>query len=347
VILDVALSPSALSDISEASIGPMARTVQRALMEALYAHSRLWLATEFERAELPVLMTSSTLSQAERLLWREFIGRMLQDRRLTIYRPELASPLAGAATMADLSELTQHIRQVLAVIPHDTFSRVFGSIGNGEASITSGLTATVAEALAETKLIDDLRRLAARSAHANGSSREDVWAQLFAPLAGVARNITIFDRYLFESIYREKAGRGTFTDQLPWLLGHLDQDGSPETTVRLIGRADTYGHETAKDVFDRISDSWIRTERRVTRLEVFLVKWGALSGVWHDRHFRFGSVGVFGLPAGFDRLGSPVITSPEGFTWNYYWRTDLIAEFQSREDSALGEQHHTSHAANC
>ena len=165
----------------------------------------------------------------------------------------------------------------------------------------------------------------------NGESRDRLWEDVLGPLARVARQITVVDRYLFLELANAVAGGRGNTGFVAWLFAHLDREARRDCQLTLVGfRArpgedPVDGQAAAALVAGVISPN----AGRLSQVEVLVTQ--PASFLPHDRHISTSlGVGVSFLDS-FDDFSRPTITKAEGVEFAYRWATEAVTKMQDAE----------------
>lgn len=342
MLAHIGLSPDALLDISAQKGGKFgSRLAWEALSEVLRSHGSLLLSSREEMARFIDILRGTDLTVDEKKRLTALITKLKKENRIDTANPPLSGPLSRVQTSKDIEELHKML-PLIAVVPGDTFVRLFPENNEGLAHIRDGAEVTVGETVSQATQLQKLQELAQAQNFSSGTAREKVWDDLFASLAARFPRVSVLDRYvLTELVNRESRGTSAqfkAPEHLVWFLSRLDYISPPGTRVTIYAqlenpRADGYGPIDADSALDLIDRHWAPLEDgRIETIEVCGVQWRAKTHP-HNRHIRFGDSLGFKLDEGLDRLAHPTIAYDSGFSYSYAWRPEHVRKM--REDESL------------
>ncbi|TFD27757.1 hypothetical protein E3T27_04675 [Cryobacterium lyxosi] len=338
--MDIAIVPSALTDLAFSRLKRSSVAAQRTVRETLLAHGSLVFASDAEIGEfIAAIKKSPLLLSPERDRWLNFLTLLNQQKRLLPNFLPSGFKLCDLNSESDLAGLNGTGEKVL-VLSEDQFDRVFPNNPDAVEEIRAEISATTSGGLGEVSVIDSKRALAVAGAHAQGTDREHVWNELFAPLARRSKGVSVLDRYMFSELARRDSGIHSRypPEHLIWLLNHLAATSPVGTRVRLVGG---FGDERrvpeeATQLLDLILRQWNASPGGIIELEVTLANWRVNTDLPHNRHIRFGSLG-YTLAEGLDRLRSPRLWDEDGLNWTYKWdfeSTQMLANRETRVEQS-------------
>lgn len=348
MIVDIALLPEALTDISSKRLAHVSAVAQRSVVETMRAHGILAFATAEEATELlRFVRQASLLSQAERGKWEELLITMQRQGRFEVLPNPDQRRLAEITVRDQLLPFGQPGQETVLVIGSNQFEALFP--GNVDGFETEGMGVSVARggALSEVTSIGTKRALAIAGQHPKGYNREVLWTELFGAIAHRSKEIVVLDRYLFKEVANRDSGyrRNHQPEHLTWLLTKIAEVAKTGTHVRLIGgfgdRSDV--PTTAAEVLQVVLRQSEGSLGKIAEIAVDLVNWADEIQLPHARHVRFGRLG-FSIEDGFDRLSSPNLWHEDGITWRYHWGDDSINGMVSRESRVRQARTATHHA---
>lgn len=322
MLLNVHLTPQVLAETSRAVAKFQAPALRREVMELLVRHGVLRFTSADEaRAVVDQL---KQLPPAEAKEWQSVFLSLNRQGRMRAEKPALLDDLSQLSAQ-DLRALKE-LAPVLSLLGEETYMGFFPQADQGLTELLTRVEVAVPGSVGESENYSRVRELLEGGMFPAGTSREDVWVQLLAPLAAVSKEVVLFDRYLF--------GR---PQHLTWLLSRLDQVVPKGASVKLFGARGVPGDygdelvpyredEAERAVKDLLGDNY----KRIGMVEAVLAPSNRTRDMHHDRHLRFSAGAVIELPAGFDRLGRAALSDDFGFTH----RTNP-APYIQREDGVL------------
>ncbi|MGO4300863.1 hypothetical protein [Leifsonia sp. RAF41] len=333
MIVDVALSPGSLDDISERVAGEYSRGVQRLLIERLRSHGALvWASRRELTATLDLIRAGDGLTEGEKKEWSDLLIWLKQGGRVRLSVDSDDCALESLTRWSPSVESSFAGRPIVAILSQRIFGRLFPDAQEGlvatssDFEVATGAMAPFASPFARLQALADLE------AYPPGTQREDIWQQLLAPLAARSKQVTIFDRYAFAELFRRRQSGSSEPEHLEWLLKKLDSHAPRGTVVKVFGSVG-YGHggSAVPQPPGQIAAALLqRMPTRLTRLAG--VELHTLTGIHahpHDRHISFGSTFGLELPSGLDRLAKTQISHT--FSFGYKWREGQLQALRDRE----------------
>jgi len=333
LIVNIGLEPAALFDISVEHIAQAAAPLQRLVREAIQAYGYLVVSNSNELREFSELVKSSALSQQERQLWDGMLSELTKAKRVRVLRPELANELSVAASASDLVAHAALAGESVLVLSAEHFGSVFPTSADGASIIDARTTVSTPMVLTEVQPIDRARQLERTGNHPRGTTREQIWDDLFASPARKFSRVEIFDRYLFGELSdRDRRWNHRQPEEhLIWFLDKLDRSATSGMQVRLYGELGDRGIPArAEEMSDLLLNRWERRGTGISTIEVAGARWAGPERQ-HNRHVRFGESLGYMLFEGLDRLRSPTVDFSEGFSWGYRWAPLSVVEMVQRE----------------
>lgn len=323
MLATIALSAQAIEDLSQ---GPPShqRKYHREFTELLMKHAVLIFGSEGEkRAFSRSIRAGDGIPTVSRQVWNAVIAEFATKSRLRVSDPPVASQLSSLTSLQDLYSEWKHKAKIVVV--REELSPDM-KLDEQESGVLEGTALEVATpiTLSEGRIIRSLEDMERRGRHAYGAAREEFWSAVLAPLAGCTRNLVITDRYVFERMWDDADDnyRRDVPEQVCWLLERLDATLLPGASVKIIGqrrRPDNWGKKirwSAEQTAEMIRDNWKRPDiKAIDKLEVVLAE--PRGERPHDRHIRFGDIGVIDINAGIDMLSEPTVRKREGMKWSY------------------------------
>lgn len=346
MIANIALSPSAIRELSDLGTASVVRSLHRTLRDTLSAHGALHLANASEKEKLLSLLKGDAgVPPREVAAWKETILSLVDQGRLRVGRPDVPfgmgeiSSLEQLATMADL-----HPECPVYVLTEGQLDLLFPE--RSEADRADSTVYVSGVSIDEAEPIAKLADAAQRGNFPRGSNREDFWDQVLAPLARPAKNISILDRYILKGMQSREDNHPRSNrwdeDVLTWLLRKIDCVEGSDVEVDICAGVGQQGTpQTPAEALDLIHRCWRpRSLTRIKAINLHVGEWERPDG-WlpHDRHIRFGKVSVIALPGGLDRLSSRTIRDLDGMNWTYKWNADQAESFRSAE-ARVRKAHH-------
>jgi len=334
LIVDVALVPGALVELSFGRLARAALGAQNRAIDAILGHGSLVFASAEELQDLVRLIGDSTLFRSdESNRWREMLIMLRSQHRITNQNLVISHKLKDVESLSDLSDFLSSKGETVLVLPEAQFDHLFPA-EQIMATVDQMNSAVIANTLSEASSIKRLRDRAIIGSYPHGYGRDSVWTELFEPLARRGKEIVIFDRYLFARLAVRDRNRGDrrAPEHLVWLLDKIRSSAPLGTVVKLYGGYGEVNHplvpSSAEDVAALVLRNWTSTPGPVVELEVHIANWTVDRSMPHSRHIRFNDLG-FTLDEGFDRLADPTVWDQHGFHWKYLW---LNASIQALKD---------------
>ena len=335
----IGLSPEALVDISANSGNSFAaRALWESLVRTFRAHGTLLVTSAGELDRFIALTKDPQLTVDERKRLAALIVQLRKENRLEAASPALEGPLDQVANTAALQAL-QGGEPLVVVLPRETFQKLSPDNLEGVARLANTLETAVGETLPLTETIQQFTKREDAQHYPINTPREQVWRELFSPLARRFNRVTILDRYLLTELTNRESRGGTWRDEehLGWLLQKLDRE-SPEGTRVVIytqlddPRDNTYGPVSAEGALDMIDRNWKRgSEGRINAIELYGVRWRPKQHP-HNRHIRFGDALGYKLDEGLDRLAARQISYDSGFNYTYVWKGEQMRKLRADEE---------------
>ena len=190
-----------------------------------------------------------------------------------------------------------------------------------------------------------------------GESREHIWTHYMEPLARVADEVRVLDRYLFTRFFKTRDLHDL--GHIDWLLTRLNEGIPGGTNVLLLAEnVPRKPSEPNEEWRTRRAEAaaelgrWLRAHTfvrdRPGALQVSLSPWrevetddGQLAGRPHDRHIRFTSWVALATPEGFSRVTDEAVIGEDGMVLNRVMatndaiRNDYFASLIRKEDAVL------------
>lgn len=329
MIVDVGLSPWSPLDVSARRLAYAAEGARRVFLDSLLAHGCVVVGSIADLALLGEIIRDSELNQGERTRWQEALEYLKKQNRVRVANPELSCCVDDVQNPDELLGL-KHALPLVGVIGQDAFSRMFRSHDNGLAPLGPDVSLATSQSASESEALVAVRDLAEKKKYGRGTSRDTVWAELFARPASISSRVVICDRYLLRRLADRTNRR--YPEHLVWFLEHLNQGAPAGTSVVLYAETGADGvPDTAREVADLLADCWSPRLARLGSIEIVgAPRWRRTTHP-HNRHVRFGSSFGFQLDEGLDRLDSREIDAEAGFAYTYRWRRADLAEM-SREE---------------
>ena len=189
-----------------------------------------------------------------------------------------------------------------------------------------------------------------------GTDRDEMWDQIFRPLAVASRRITIVDRYLSKALQSSAAGvaegRAPRRSHVTWLLDRIHTGGDPERTVKVsivTGVDQKDSPDDSAGLESAFTAAWSPTgEGRIKTVELVAGYWPRPAGsapdqrgrrqapqadvqLPHDRHISFDVACAIEIPAGIDRFHRP--PAAEDVSVIYRWLPDGMDKVRDAEDA--------------
>jgi len=342
MLVDIDLSPNAIEEMSARRVPGGAKSARQRLFRILSAHGSIVFSNGLEvRAFNELLGSTTRLTVEEQKLWREFMIHMQRENRVGKFRPEAVLGLHQVVTMSDLNQqLSTRSSDVIAVLPRELYQSLFPEDDVEIAGLTSNVTIATPDSLPGTDLISKAVALVERGNFPEGTRREDIWEQVFFPLARRSRNITILDRYIFRRMEEAQALRrpAQHPDHLQWLLQKIHSHALPGTVVRVLTEMGTgRAAGTAEGAVQLLQNAWQPGTGSIREIVCAGTVWERGGGMPHNRHIRFGPSTALSCVEGVDRLCRPSVYGSDGFTWVYKWNAEGVNPMITNENRVLND----------
>lgn len=341
MLATIALSSVAICDLSQGP-APHQRKHHREFTELLMKHGVLVFGSEDEKnAFTNSIRVGEGIPIFSRQAWGVLIADFANKKRLRVVPPPGAPQLSSLTSLKDLYDEWKHKTEIAVV--GESFSQVM-RLDQQESGVLEGTALEIATPItvSEGKIIRSLEALSRDGKLKYGEGREVFWSTVLAPLAECTRNIVITDRFVFERMWDDADANHNrqAPEHVCWLLDRLDSTLLPQATVKIVGqsrRKDSPTHKrrwTTQETVDMIRKNWTRAEfQRIERVEIVQAEpYGERP---HDRHIRFGDVGLIDINAGVDMLSMPTVMKKQGMKWSYGYTPDALRE--SKEATKLLE----------
>lgn len=333
MLLNVAISPSVITEISNSNLGSYAALVQEQLSSILDRHGVLFQTSVHERQRLLGLLASSQLQPDEQKRWRELLVRLHKSGRLTTAAPSVIESWSDLTDGQQASGLEQ-LAPIISLVSGTDFTRLFpeDSIIH---TVNETVEVTTAASLSASSQYTQLESLREDGVFHAGTHREDVWEVLFRPLVRVSRSIIIFDRFLYARIWeRDDPYRGA-PEHLIWLLENINDTIPVGGEITLIGESGKYPKRSSDlpddplRILNYIRDTIQNQFDRLGSVEINVHS--GREKMHHDRHIRFSTGHALEVPPGFDRFAKPRLS--ESVSFSYRHTRNSIKELMDREIS--------------
>ena len=347
MIVDIALSPHSIDELSAHRLARAAIAAQTNVFETMRSHGALVFAGPDELLAFRGALDSSLLSETEKKRWRELILHLMSQGRVRVSSDVHPMKLDEIHTEDELSDFAAAGGESILVLQSTQFDALFPNNEAGLVDIPGSVSAAVVPALAHTLPMARQRTLALSGCHPFGTPRDDVWNEIFDPLAKRSKHIVVTDAYLFKEVARRAAGRrgyGASVEHLSWLLTKIASRGRPGTRVTLVathsipdGQSSVVPGDAAQ-VADMLQTQWTSLPGAIVELSIVLAPFrGSQLSFPHNRHIRFDMLG-FNLSEGLDRLRDTNVRDPDGFNWEYKFDTQSIDALKAREQRVRNER---------
>lgn len=334
MLLNVAISPSVVTEISTSELGPYAAMVQEQLSSILDKHGVLFQLSVHERRRLLELLKDDRLTPGEQKRWSELLVRLYKSGRFTTATPSVIENWSDVVNGRQASDLKQ-LAPIISLVSGSDFERLFPEDSNIH-TINNAVEITTAASLSASQQYAQLESLREDGAFPEGTYREVVWDSLFKPLVQVSRQITILDRYLYARLWeRDDAYRGA-PEHLFWLLENINDTIPAGGEVVLIGAAGKYPKRSSdlpddpQRILDYLSNTIQNQFDRIGTIELNVHS--GQGRMHHDRHIRFSTGHAFEVPPGFDRFAKSKLS--ESVSFSYRHSRNSIQELMERESAA-------------
>jgi len=328
----IALSADAIFDLSQGP-APHQRKNHREFTDLLMRHGVLVFGSEDEKN---LFASSIRLGDGvpvfSRQVWGVILADLAHKKRLRVISPPGAAQVSALTSLRDLYDEWKYKAEIALV--QESLSKVM-KLDQQESGVLEGHALEIATpfTISEGKVIRSLEALSRDGKLKHGESRETFWNTVLAPLAECTRTVVITDRFIFERLWddADRSITRAVPEHLCWLLERLDSTLLPSATVKIVGqsrRKDGPAHKgrwTTQQTSHLIQASWARSSvRRIKRVEIVQAEpYGERP---HDRHIRFGDVGLVDINAGVDMLSTPKVIKKQGMKWSYGYMPNALQE---------------------
>lgn len=335
MIVDVCITPEGLIETSTLTSGSMARLIQKQLASILESHAYVLFPSD-EHAKLMIrsLGDRGVFTVDDETRWKEILVRLKNAKRLRSAYAEESAQIARSISEESISSgVLEPLPETRVIVVNGGLLKlVFRDVAQGHARLPDGSTLALPDALDELEEFRVLLDLKNRSFHPLGTSRMEVWRELFAPLVRVSRSIVLFDRYLLQDFYGGRQNDSS-PEHVRWFLERISTEAAPDARVTLVfetgGRSNVPSDpmQVLADL-DSVSGFSLNTQQSV---EVVVGDWVRDRGLPHNRHIRFGGLG-YRLIEGFDRLSKADIRDQSGFNWQFLSSTEAVNALVAAEN---------------
>lgn len=328
MFLSMHVSPRVVKETSRDQARFAAPALQKEIMRLLHRHGVLAFLSKAEATAMLDALKQPTLEPREVKAWQETLVYLNKLGRLGVKDPAVVEGDLVGATPQDI-EAIRRLAPVLSVVSSETYGHMFPEATDGAIRLEGDAEFVAPGSLGESGQVQRVEKLAEVGSVPAGTSREDVWRDLFAPLASVSKQVSLFDRYLYADL-----DDPVRTDHLPWLLGRLDQVAPSGAVVKLFGARGidgNWGPRISRDAREasQFLEDYLPGDFERISVEAWLAPSTRTADMHHDRHIRFGAGAALVLPAGFDRLGAPRLKEAMGFAYRH--APETLSELQARE----------------
>lgn len=334
MIFDLSLTPGSVTEVSEAELPGSAIVVQKLLAEMIRTHGAMWFGSFHEAQRFVQHVRSSSLSEAEKQLWRELLIELRMANRFAFSQTPSPLELETVTDVGMLELFRAGNSDHLFILPSIQYRELFPRSFSSAETPALGLSVATALGAHNADVVTERQDLSARGVHPHGYAREAVWSELFKPIVRFSAEIVIVDRYLFNQMVQREINGDVNDEHVVWLLKRIAEVAPPNTRVALM--AGTHNHpriDNAQAVLAMLLHRWQPAQGSISEVGVVLAR-GAFP---HNRHIRLNtgsgtSLGVgFDLFEGLDRLKSSTLWDVDGFKWQYQWRTPPLKEMHAKE----------------
>lgn len=315
MFINVHMSSDVVRETSRLEARFQAPALQSEVHRLLVRHGILNFLSREEAVAVLDALSPEVLEPKELKAWQELLVYLKSKNRLAAAQPALIEGAIEDVEVGELSALDA-LAPLVSIVGADLYERLFPTEQRGVSKVGS-VEMVATGAVSESEQVKDLRQLRDEGTFPKGTSRDKVFEKLFAPLARVAEEVSIFDRYL----YADVGLNSSYAEHLSWILGRLDEVVRPGATVKLYGARGIEGRLEERVPRDGQEAKWMLQDGLATRfnrignLRAHLAP--SLRDMHHDRHIRFSSGSAVELPSGFDRLGTPALKENMGFTFRH------------------------------
>lgn len=191
---------------------------------------------------------------------------------------------------------------------------------------------SVAESVTNCATIGRVQALRARGIYPTGTSRQVVWDEVFAVVAGFSTEATLLDGFFLAHVLETKTSP---RDHAEWLVRKLDSSLIPGSSLRMFcflpkGVESDEAERTLQELISPLIGGG-----NLSHVTVVLAPEGGGARLPHDRHLRFSCGVAVTSEEGFDRLGTEPIYGVDGFTWNPVLLPEMLGQLAKRESVYL------------
>lgn len=330
VVARVGLDSDALLD----HLGPsrLATSIQTRLAETLADIGVLELRGSADAVEL--FAAIGQLSEGMRTLWQKTLAGLDQGNRI-----RHGGHLDAMRDVCRAQHLLPELQQTIDLIVLSEGSAEKQGLTNDAGSLQrpGEPELSVADSIDHCDTVKTVRNLRHRGNFPAGTSRDEIWDLIFAPLAEISHEVTLLDRYFLTN---------ASADHAKWLLRALDRTLMPASNLRLLGEWDAkWSRDQAFDVARERAGRLVGSGR-IANVEIVLAaSWDrgpsarrAMTTTYgpHNRHLRFSCGAAITSTEGFDRL-RPKIQGVDGFTWNVVTAPDRLGDL-GKSEAAVADQ---------
>lgn len=327
MLINVHLSKDVVKETSHAQAHFQAGALQDEIHRLLHRHGVLNFLSRDEAVALIDSLKTSSLQPKELKAWQELLVYLKSKNRLAAADPALlVGGVEGAQSTKDLGAL-QPLSPLVSIVGSEVYERLFPGDEVGVTKV-GGTEVVATGAISGSTQVAQLQDLLDKGVFLKGTSRDEVFNALFAPLARVSQEIAVFDRYLYASL-----GDGGGEEHLGWLVRRLDEVARPGAIIKLFGARGIdgqWGYRVPRDGWEakRLLEDNLRPNlQRAAQVEAWLAP--STRDMHHDRHIRFFAGGAVELPSGFDRFAAPRLQDNMGFTYRHV--PESLRDLQVRE----------------
>lgn len=331
MLLNVHVSPGVIAQTSKSQALYAAPALRREIQELLLRHGVLRFSSAAEARNWLDALKLADLTPREAKEWQQLLLALNKQGRLHAANPALVEDTEAVTQPSDLLPL-ESVAPLVSILAGPVYSRLFPAAESGVSKLSPQIEVTVPGSVSDSGLYADVLRLADSGSFAKGTKREQVWRQLFGPLANVSKHVTVFDKYLFAQLAQ------TSDEHVNWLLGKLDADMPSGAAVTLIGARGIGGERGelrvprhAGEAEDMLRAYLPAAFRNISSVRIVLAPSTRQRDMHHDRHIRFSAGPAVELPSGFDRLGYLELRDNFGFTYRH--SATSLSELNAREDA--------------
>lgn len=300
------------------------------LTRALREYGLLVLACRQDETDLREAIKRQ--DQHIRKIWLETLKVLMANARYRISNPEFAT---GVGAMCDTGiprgfcDQTDLIVVAAAVAVRKGFDDLGFVHPPGEPEQVT------IDSVSRCETLEAIRERRERGNYSAGVAREDVWKEVFAPLAATSSECTVLDRYLLKGLVERRSG----LDHLRWILTRLEDSMPPGSRVRILAEVPD-GSRTLREYEQLARQRGLRAaSAKSDTIRVTLAPWRLTSDRGpHDRHMRFSCGSAIGVEEGFDRLRQSRIWGVDGLSWKHYIHPEALQALISRERYVLEHQ---------